>query len=119
MQNLEFINKILEAMQYKIQELEIDKEEIKITFLDGIDPEEQKLITNFIEGLNLSSQIDMPISILYRNKILDIYKTKKSIRYFSFAGKLDKLWSLVLEEITNLKRKRRGVWIDEYRWIQL
>lgn len=40
MQNLEFINKILEAMQYKIQELEIDKEEIKITFLDGIDPEE-------------------------------------------------------------------------------
>lgn len=49
----------------------------------------------------------MPISILYRNKILDIYKTKKSIRYFSFAGKLDKLWSLALEEITNLKRKRR------------
>ena len=34
MQNLEFINKILEAMQYKIQELEIDKEEIKITFGD-------------------------------------------------------------------------------------
>ena len=104
MKNIEFTNKILEAMQYKIQELEIDKEEIKITFLEDIDLEEQKLITNFIEGLNLSSQIDMPISILYRNKILDIYKTKKS-----FAGKLDKLWSLVLEEITNLKRKRRGV----------
>ena len=72
MKNIEFTNKILEAMQYKIQELEIDKEEIKITFLEDIDPEEQKLITNFIEGLNLSSQIDMPISILYRNKILDI-----------------------------------------------
>ena len=48
-------------------------------------------------------------NIEFINKILDIYKTKKSIRYFSFAGKLDKLWSLVLEEITNLKRKRRGV----------
>lgn len=37
MKNIEFTNKILEAMQYKIQELEIDKGEIKITFLEDGD----------------------------------------------------------------------------------
>ena len=89
------LNKVVEdyrvSIDYELKTIEIHRKssfvclrnfnscnnKIWTTILEDIDPEEQKLITNFIEGLNLSSQIDMPISILYRNKILDIYKTKK------------------------------------------
>ena len=105
-----FIDKILEAMQDEADRIFISRRDVDIYYKNLKDDKGNAEISEFIQSLNLEDQVgEYRIRIDYEHEIVEIHKGTKliSLANFIWLGNTE-LWTKILEEIENDKKKKEG-----------
>ena len=105
-----FIDKILEVMADETDRIFISRRDIDIYYKNLKDNEGNIEISKFIQSLNLEEQVgEYRVLIDYEHEIVEIHKGTKliSIANFIWLGNTE-LWTKILEEIENDKKKKEG-----------
>ena len=103
-----FIDKILEVMVDEADRIFISRRDVDIYYKNLKDDEGSAEISEFIQSLNLEEQVgEYRICIDYKYEIVEIHKGTKLIAFANFIWLGNtKLWTKILEEIENDKKKK-------------
>ena len=105
-----FIDKILEVMQEEADRVFISRRDVDIYYKNLKDDEGNAEISEFIQSLNLEEQVgEYRIRIDYEFKNIEIHKGTmfvclRGFRKYGVTG----IWTMILEEIENDKKKKEG-----------
>lgn len=105
-----FIDKILEVMGEEAHKIWIDNKEVTVCFKDSKDVDGNAEILKHIYTLKLNKAVgEYRICIDYEYEIVEIHKGTKLIAFANFIWLGNtKLWTKILEEIENDKKKKEG-----------
>ena len=105
-----FIDKILEVMQEEAHKIWIDNKEVTVCFKDSKDVDGNVEILKHIYTLQLNKVVgEYRVLIDYEHEIVEIHRGTKLIAFANFIWLGNtKLWTKILEEIENDKKKKEG-----------